>query len=119
MSQIGSHDLLTRSLHEVVALSLRLQAEWDRHARPLQEIRQMISAGRHNLERGQRATLDIGSWLVLGTLGLGLQVGHWPLWTVILALGGYALWVVAYSEATVQATRRQRGERALRLVVSD
>jgi hypothetical protein len=79
----------------------------------------MIVAGRQDLERGQRATLDIGSWLVLGTLGLGLQVGHWPVWTAALAVAGYVIWVLAYSEATVQVIRRQRGERGLRLVVSD
>jgi hypothetical protein len=119
MSRIGSQDRLRRFLHEVVVLLVRTRAGLDRHAMLFRDIRQMIVAGRQDLERGQRATLDIGSWLVLGTLGLGLQVGHWPLWTVLLALAGYAVWVVVYSEATVQATRRQRGEPGLRLVVSD
>jgi hypothetical protein len=71
------------------------------------------------LDQRQRATLDIGSWLIMGTLGVGLQLGRWPAWSVLLATAGYLTWVLAYSEATVQFTRRRRGERSLRLAVSD
>jgi len=76
------------------------------------------------LDQRQRATLDIGSWLIMGTLGVGLQLGRWPAWSVLLATAGYLTWVLAYSEATyseatVQFTRRRRVERSLRLAVSD
>jgi hypothetical protein len=76
--------------------------------RRIDQISEMVAATRHDLERRQRATLDIGCCLVLSTLGLGLQVGGWSAWSVLIASGGYLLWVVAYSEATVQVARRQR-----------
>jgi len=55
--------------------------------------------------RGERGTLDIGSAVVLGALGLGVQFGRWPAWSALIAVGGYLTWVVMYSEATVQARR--------------
>ena len=62
------------------------------------------------LDRRQRATLDVGSWLILAALGLGLQMGSWPVWSARLATAGYAIWVLSYSEATVQITRRRLAE---------
>ena len=58
-----------------------------------------------HLNARERGTLEIGSAIVLGTLGAGLQVGQWPLWTALVALAGYLAWTVLYSEATIQATR--------------
>jgi hypothetical protein len=55
---------------------------------------------------GEKGTLEVGSWIVLGTLGLGVEFGRWPAWTALAAAAGYMLWAVAYSEATVQARRR-------------
>jgi hypothetical protein len=57
------------------------------------------------LTRRERGTLDLGSGVVLGALGLGVQFGRWPAWTALIAVGGYLTWVVIYSEATVQAKR--------------
>lgn len=68
----------------------------------------MFAAGRIGLDARQRTTLDIGCWLVVGTVALGLDVGGWSAWSVVAAALGYLVWVLAYSEATVQATRRQR-----------
>src|SRR5467141_3630970 len=65
----------------------------------LNEVRPMVVG---ELDQRQRATLDIGSWLIMGTLGVGLQLGRWPAWSVLLATAGYLTWVLAYSEATVQ-----------------
>src|SRR5690349_14494576 len=48
---------------------------------------------------GEKGTLEVGSWIVLGTLGLGVQFGRWPAWTALAAAAGYVLWAVAYSEA--------------------
>jgi uncharacterized protein YaaW (UPF0174 family) len=58
---------------------------------------------REGLEPHQKLTLEIGSAVVLSTLGLGLQFGHWSPWTALAAVGGYLIWVIAYSEATVRA----------------
>ena len=55
---------------------------------------------------GEKGTLDLGSLIILGTLGFGLQFGRWPAWAAVAAVGGYFAWVVGYSEATVQARRR-------------
>lgn len=44
---------------------------------------------------------------MLGALAIGVQVGHWPLWSTVVAVAGYLAWTVLYSEATVQAVRRQ------------
>jgi hypothetical protein len=65
--------------------------------------------------RGEKGTLEAGSWIVLGSLGLGLEFGRWPAWTAVAAAAGYVLWVVAYSEATVQARRRWPDARRLAL----
>ncbi|HKW07660.1 MAG TPA: hypothetical protein VJS19_08855 [Candidatus Dormibacteraeota bacterium] len=53
----------------------------------------------------QKATLEIGSSVVLSALALGLQFGRWPSWAVAAAVVGYVLWVIAYSEATIRAAR--------------
>jgi hypothetical protein len=50
----------------------------------------------------ERLTLQVGSCVVLTMLGLGLELGGWSAWSVLPAAGGYLLWVVAYSEATVR-----------------
>ena len=106
MSRTGSHDdTLRRSLNEMVELILRR----------VDEILDTVGASGEGLEPRQRATLDIGCCLVLGTLGLGLQLGGWSAWSVAVATAGYLVWVVAYSEATVQASLRQRRERDTRL----
>lgn len=66
------------------------------------QSRPKIDAG---MTPGERGTLDVGSGVVLGALGLGVQFGRWPAWTALIAVGGYLTWVVIYSEATVQAKR--------------
>ena len=38
---------------------------------------------------------------------LAAQFGRWPVWSALVAVGGYLTWVVIYSEATVQARRRR------------
>jgi hypothetical protein len=58
------------------------------------------------LEPGQRRTLEVGSFVVLGGLGLGFQLGGWPVWSMLAATGVYVGWVVLYAEITVQARRR-------------
>jgi hypothetical protein len=58
---------------------------------------------RERLEPYQKLTLEIGSAVVLGTLAVGLQFGHWSPWAALAAFGGYLVWVIAYSEATVRA----------------
>lgn len=63
------------------------------------------------LAPGERGTLEVGSGVVLGAVGVGLQLGRWPAWTVLIAVGGYLSWVVIYSEATVQARRWRSGRR--------
>ncbi|TMC83276.1 MAG: hypothetical protein E6J06_08980 [Chloroflexi bacterium] len=85
----------------------------------IDEIRQMAVESRDGLEPRQKATLDVGCWLILSTLAVGLQLGRWSAWSVLAAAGGYMIWVLAYSEATVQATLRQREKRAPRLAASD
>jgi hypothetical protein len=64
-----------------------------------------------NFEPGELGTLQIGSGVVLSTLGLGFQLGRWPAWAAVLAVGGYLTWVVLYSEVSLQA-RRHRPSRA-------
>ncbi|MGA7912526.1 MAG: hypothetical protein WCC30_13425 [Candidatus Dormiibacterota bacterium] len=68
-------------------------------------IRQSRSQIDPGLTPRERGTLDVGSGVVLGALGLGVQFGRWPAWTALIAVGGYLTWVVIYSEATVQARR--------------
>lgn len=60
-----------------------------------------------SLEPGQRRTLEMGSCLVLGGLGVGFQLGGWPAWTLLAGAGIYLFWVVLYAEITVQKSRRQ------------
>ena len=64
---------------------------------------------------GEKGTLQVGSWIVLGTLALGVEFGRWPAWTALAAAAGYMVWVIAYSEATVQARRRWPQNRRLAL----
>lgn len=54
------------------------------------------------LEPRQRRTLEVGSYVVLSGLGVGLQAGGWPLWSAVGAAAVYASWVVLYAEVTVQ-----------------
>ena len=58
------------------------------------------------LEPAQRRTLEMGSCLVLGGLGVGFQLGGWPAWTLLAGAGIYLFWVVLYAEITVQKSRR-------------
>ena len=62
------------------------------------------------LTPAQSRTLRAGSTIVLGSVTLGLQLGRWPLWTIVLAAALYVAWTVAYAEATVQAMRRSAGK---------
>lgn len=59
------------------------------------------------LAPAERNTLEIGSCLVLSVLGLGLQLGQWPMWSALVAAVGYLVWVLFYAEVTVQARRRR------------
>lgn len=54
------------------------------------------------LEPRQRRTLEVGSYVVLSGLGVGLQAGGWPVWSALGAAAVYAGWVVLYAEVTVQ-----------------
>jgi len=54
----------------------------------------------------QHRTIEAGSLVVLSALGLGFQVGNWPVWTIAAGLGSYALWVLLYAEVTIQRKRR-------------
>jgi len=58
------------------------------------------------LEPAQRRTLEMGSCLVLGGLGVGFQLGGWPAWTLLAGAGIYLFWVLLYAEITVQKSRR-------------
>ena len=60
---------------------------------------------------GERRTLEAGSWVVLGALGLGVQFCRWPAWSALLAVGGYLTWVLLYAEITVQAQRHSPSPR--------
>jgi hypothetical protein len=40
---------------------------------------------------GEKGTLEVASWIVLGTLGLGVEFGRWPAWTALAAAAGYML----------------------------
>lgn len=109
MLRIENHVRLRRFTSEVVERTLTR----------IDEIHDLVAASREGLEPRQRATLDIGCCVVLSTLAIGLQLGGWSAWTVVVAAGGYLVWVLAYSEASVHATRRERGDRAPRLAASD
>jgi hypothetical protein len=58
------------------------------------------------LTRAQSIVLQVGSFIVLGSVSLGMQAGHWPLWSPVVAAAAYLVWTVAYAEATIQAARR-------------
>jgi hypothetical protein len=88
-------------MRSLVEMAPRLTAQ-------IQRARCAIQASHTGLQPGQRLTLEIGCWVVLTALGVGLQLGQWSAWTALVALGGYLAWVVLYSEATVQARRRAR-----------
>jgi hypothetical protein len=49
----------------------------------------------------------VGSYVVLGGLGLGIQAGGWPGWSALAAAAAYAGWVVLYAEVTLQARARR------------
>src|SRR5690349_659429 len=103
MLRVGSKETLMRFLDEVV----------DTVRRRVDELRLLAAASREGLESFERNTLDLGCAVVLAALAFGLQLGGWPAWSVVVAAAGYAAWVLAYSEMTVRATRRQRARRAL------
>src|ERR1700680_294839 len=50
---------------------------------------------------GQRITLEVGSCVVLSGIGLGFQLGSWPVWTFPAGIGVSLAWVVLYAEVTV------------------
>lgn len=59
-----------------------------------------------HLEPSQRRMLEFGSCVALSVVGMGIQLGHWPVWTLPAGIGVYLGWVVLYAEITVQAKRR-------------
>jgi len=63
-------------------------------------------ADQPQLSAGQRRTLETGSCVVLSGLGVGVQFGSWPAWTILAGVGIYLAWVLLYAEVTVQAKRR-------------
>jgi len=67
---------------------------------------------RAELTRAERTTLDVGSAVVLGMMAVGMQLGRWPLWTGVVAVAGYAAWVIVYSETTMQVASRRATARA-------
>jgi hypothetical protein len=71
----------------------------------VQELSPARFTGNGAMETHERVTLEIGSAVVLAALAMGLQIGEWPVWTAVFAVGGYFAWAIAYSEATVQARR--------------
>ena len=72
------------------------------------------------LRTGERITLEIGFVIILVALSAGLELGRWPAWSGLAALVGYLAWTVLYSEATIQATRRQLGRnRPLKALSAD
>lgn len=72
------------------------------------EVRGTALEARSSLAPRQRLTLDLGSATVFGLLATGLEAGHWPAASVPVTLVGYVLWVLAYSEASIRASRRGR-----------
>ena len=105
MSFKGSEEALARFLNEVVLGEVVRER--------VDQFRSLVAASRDGLEPRQKNTLELGGWVMLAGLAFGLQVGGWPVWSVVAAAVGYVAWVLAYSEATVQATRRQRLHRPL------
>lgn len=47
----------------------------------------------------------MGSCVVLSGLGLGFQLGSWPVWTFLAGTGIYLAWVALYPEITFRTTR--------------
>ncbi len=80
-----------------------------RWASLIQQVRLTFRSAGAELEPRQRLTLELGSWAVLGMVGLGLGLDHWSVSSVLLAIGGYLTWVIVYSEVTVQASSRRSG----------
>jgi hypothetical protein len=82
----------------------------DRGVRAKREIRRSnrshTSPGVTRLQPGQRRTLEVGSCVVLSAIGLGFQLGGWPVWTFPAGIGLYLAWVVLYAEVTVQTKSR-------------
>ena len=68
-----------------------------------------LDAALRSAATGERITLEIGFVIILVALSAGLELGRWPAWSGLVALVGYLAWTVLYSEATIQATRRQLG----------
>jgi hypothetical protein len=66
----------------------------------------LSSPGPARLEPAQRRTLEVGTCVVLSSLGVGFQLGSWPAWTFLAGIGVYLAWVVLYAEVTVQTKRR-------------
>ena len=60
----------------------------------------------------ERATLEIGLVVVAAALGLGMELGHWPVWTAAAMTAGYVAWILVYSEATVRAIKRREAASA-------
>lgn len=48
-----------------------------------------ITAKTALLEPSQRRMLEFGSYVALGVIGLGIQLGDWPVWTVPAGIGVY------------------------------
>jgi hypothetical protein len=87
--------------------SLGLAARAARSRRAVRRSRGTVTTSdQPQLSRGQRRTLETGSVIVLSGLGLGVQFGSWPAWTILAGVGMYLGWAVLYAEITVQQKRR-------------
>ncbi|HKC20301.1 MAG TPA: hypothetical protein VKE27_11815 [Candidatus Dormibacteraeota bacterium] len=65
----------------------------------------------NTLDDRQKMTLDLGLVLVMTMLWFGTESGRWSIWAVLLGVAGYVIWVIAYSEITVQIEMRRRAAR--------
>src|SRR2546428_14099834 len=98
-----------RSLANRSDLATHLQmgrAAWAARAKGAKRRSNGSPADQPQLSAGQRRTLETGSCVVLSGLGVGVQFGSWPAWTILAGVGIYLAWVVLYAEVTVQAKRR-------------
>ena len=87
--------------------SVRLAARGVRAKRDIRRSSRSLTSSRvTRLQPGQRRTLEVGSCVVLSGLGLGFQLGGWPVWTFPAGIGLYLAWVVLYAEVTVQTKSR-------------